>query len=122
MPKRDFERLLLEAIDGALCTLGESPKQAIYFHLDKSFNIKKQEIPNNLKGFEEAIQKTFGPGAEFLEILIMKQISDRLGRPFKRDRSEKITLARYVTVAKQDLEVEIHSMTSREDCNENRTR
>jgi len=45
LPERDFEKLLLEAIDDALSSLGETPKHAIYYHLEKSFNVKKQEIP-----------------------------------------------------------------------------
>jgi len=37
--KKAFERLMLEAGNEALASLGESTKQAIYFHLEKKFKI-----------------------------------------------------------------------------------
>jgi hypothetical protein len=74
LPKRDFEKLLLEAVDEGLSSLGETSKIAIYFHLKKSFNIKKKEIPYKIEAFAKGIEKIFGLGANFLEILIMKQL------------------------------------------------
>ena len=35
-----FNRLLLEAVDEALASLGESSKQSIYFHLEQRFRVK----------------------------------------------------------------------------------
>ena len=69
----EFEKLLVEAIDESLSSLGDSPKQAILFHLEKTFKIKKQEIPNNVGSFDVALKKLFGPGADFLEALIEKK-------------------------------------------------
>ena len=41
-PTKNFEQILLEAIDEALLSLGENVKTSIYFHLDDLFKIKKQ--------------------------------------------------------------------------------
>lgn len=60
MSKRDFEKLLLEAVDEGLSSLGEPSKQAIYFHLEKGFNIKKQEIPYKITTFAKAVEKILG--------------------------------------------------------------
>lgn len=74
MPNGEFEKLLVEAIDESLSALGESPKQAILFHLENTFKIKKQEISNNIDGFDDALKKTFGLGANFLETLIINKL------------------------------------------------
>ncbi|MGB9135426.1 MAG: hypothetical protein WCC63_07605, partial [Candidatus Bathyarchaeia archaeon] len=71
MPERDFEKILLEAVDEGLSSLGESSKLAVYFHLQENFDVKKEEISRNVEAFAEAIEKIFGQGANYLEILIM---------------------------------------------------
>ena len=68
----EFEKLLIEAIDESLSSLGDSPKQSILFHLENTFKIEKQEIPDNIDSFDVALKKLFGPGADFLEALIVK--------------------------------------------------
>ncbi|UCG37192.1 MAG: hypothetical protein JSV64_02650, partial [Candidatus Bathyarchaeota archaeon] len=78
---RDFGKILLEAIDEGLSSLGQSSRQAIYFHLEKSFNIKKQEIPLRLEVFTGAIEQIFGSGADYLEILIVNRLNEKIGKP-----------------------------------------
>ena len=70
----DFKELLLEAVDTALSSLGNSSKQAIYFYLEKNFTVKKQDIPNKIEEFITAIEEIFGHGAKILEIEIMKHL------------------------------------------------
>jgi len=79
LSKRDFDKLLFEAIDAGLSSIGESSKQAIYFHLKKGFNVKKHEIPYKIEDFAHGIERIFGPGADFLEILIMKNLYEKVG-------------------------------------------
>ena len=76
---RDFEKLLVEAVDDGLSVLGDSAKQAIYYHLEKSFNVKKEEIPSRMTAFTQAIENIFGVGANFVEILIMKKLHVKIG-------------------------------------------
>ena len=83
MPNDEFEKFLVEAIDESLSSLGESPKQAILFHLENTFNVKKQEISNNINGFDDALKKTFGPGANFLETLIINKLCEKAYLVFK---------------------------------------
>jgi len=80
---RGFERLLLEAIDEGLSSLGDSPKQAIYFYLEKTFKIKKMDIPNKIEEFANVIEKIFGHGAKHLEIQIMKRLYEKVGHGFE---------------------------------------
>jgi hypothetical protein len=77
MANGEFEKILVEAIDESFSSLGESPKQAILFHLENTFQIKIQEIPNKTDSFDNALKKIFGPGADFLEALIVKKLGEK---------------------------------------------
>jgi len=101
--KRDFEKILIEAVDEGLSSLGESSKKAIYFHLDKNFNIKKQEIPEKIEAFAGAVENIFGFGANFLEIAIMRQLQAKVSQGEKWHISKDLTLTEYVSVAKHSL-------------------
>lgn len=101
MPKRNFEKILLEAVDEGLSTLGESPKHAVYFHLENSFNIQKREIPYRINDFADSLDKIFGQGADFLEILIMKRLYEKIGGVIKWPESADFTFIDYVAVAKR---------------------
>ena len=70
----NFDQLLLEAIDQGLSGLGEAGKASIYIYLESIFNIRKQEIPNKIDGFSNALKRIFGLGAPQLEILIKKKL------------------------------------------------
>jgi hypothetical protein len=101
--KRDFEKILIEAVDEGLSSLGESSKEAIYFHLDKNFNIKKHEIPEKIEAFAGAVESIFGFGANFLEIAIMRQLHTKVRQGAKWHVSKDLSFAEYVSVAKQSL-------------------
>lgn len=103
MSKRKFEKLLLVAVDEGLSSLGESSRQAIYSYLDKNFRIKRQEIPRKIEAFAGAIENIFGQGASLLEILIMQKLHDKVGQQIKWQTSRDLTLAEYVSVAKQSF-------------------
>ena len=100
MYRRDFERLLLEAVDEQLTSLGESSKQALYFHLERGFNIKKHEIPMKTEAFAAAMERIFGQGADYLEILIMKKLHSKIGLEVKLS-TPNLTFIEYVEAAKR---------------------
>ncbi len=81
-------------MDEALSLLGMSPKQ-IYFHLEKDFNINKQDIPHRIEEFSNAIEQIFGPGARVLEIQIMKRLYEKVG-PFKHFPMRNLIFSEYV--------------------------
>lgn len=103
MPKSDFDKILLEAVDEGLSLLGESSRQAIYFHLEKSFNIEKQKIPYKIETFADAIEKIFGLGAKRLEIMIMKQLYKKAGGSVQLHGLEDLTFTEYVAAVKRSL-------------------
>jgi hypothetical protein len=79
----EFEKLLVDAVHESLSSLGESPRQAILFHLENTFKIKEQEIPSKIGAFDQALRKLFGLGAGFLETLIVKKLCEKTGSIFK---------------------------------------
>jgi len=101
---RIFEKLLLEAVDEALSSLGASSKQAIYFHLENTFDINKPDIPHKIEEFANAIEKIFGPGAKFLEIQIMKRLYKKVG-PFKYFPERGLIFTEYVAAARLSLRI-----------------
>ncbi|MGB9756379.1 MAG: hypothetical protein ACPLVJ_01165 [Candidatus Bathyarchaeales archaeon] len=102
--RESFEIILLEAIDEALASLGESVRQAIYYHLEEKFEITKKEIPNRLKDFTDGLEKIFGLGARFIEILIMKKLYEKVGQPLEWDESKELVFLDYVTAAKESFQ------------------
>jgi len=82
LSQRNFSKLLLSAVEEGLSSLGDSPRQAIFFHLETSFNVKKEHIPSNLTEFTKALEGIFGFGAPYLEKLIIKHLYEKLGLEF----------------------------------------
>ncbi len=73
-----FGALLLEAIDQAFSTLGQNVKFSIFFHLENKFSLPKQDIPDRVEDFSNAVEKIFGKGSAPLEILIMKFLNEKI--------------------------------------------
>ena len=81
----EFERLLLEAIDEGLSSLGDSTKQAIYYRLERLFGIEREDISYNVEAFTGAVEIIFGQGADFLEALFMKKLHEKSGLNVKEE-------------------------------------
>jgi len=94
---------LLEAVDDALASLGDSARQAIYFHLEDKFKITKNDIPRRLQDFADGLEKIFGLGARFIEILIMKNLYEKIGQPLEWNESRELVFAEYVAAARQSF-------------------
>ena len=122
--RTDFEKLMLEAIDEGLSSLGESSKQAIYFHLEKTFNLRREEIPDRVSAFSQAIENIFGAGAGCLEILIMKRLYEKVGGILRWDKKKGFSFVEYVTIAKRSFREKSRIKTIKElvDCEEERVR
>jgi hypothetical protein len=95
-----FDKLLQSAVDDALATLGESVKQAIYFHIEKQFNVPKNNVSEALEDFQLGLEKIFGAGARFIEILIMKNLHSKVGLPLEIGGDE-LEFVKYVNAAEE---------------------
>jgi hypothetical protein len=98
---RDFESFLLEAVDDGLSSLGESSKQTIYYHLEKSFNVRREDIPTRVNAFTQAIENIFGVGANFVEVLIMKKLYEKIGGILVWNESERFGFIEYLAKARR---------------------
>jgi hypothetical protein len=98
---RNFQKTLLTAVEEGLSTLGDSSKQAILFHLENSFKIKREEIPTNLTEFKKALEKIFGPGSPYIEKLILKRLHDKLKLEF--ENSENLDFLNSVKNARKNF-------------------
>jgi hypothetical protein len=88
MCQNDFNRILLSAVDEGLSSLGDSSRQAILFHLETSFKIKKEDIPKNFIEFKKALEAIFGSGAIYLEDMIAKRLYEKLGLEPEKNSQE----------------------------------
>jgi len=98
--RSEFDKLLVSSIDDALNSLGESVKRSIYFHIENKFKVARKDIPENIEEFQDGLEKIFGTGARFIEILIMKNLHTQIGLPLKME-SEQFEFVEYVGVAKR---------------------
>ncbi len=109
MFESEFDTILLVAVDEALSALGDSVKQSVYFHLERSFHIRRDEIPSRLEAFTQAIESIFGIGADLIEILIMRKIHEKVGGVYKWNTTERFGLREYVAEAKRFSKREEHT-------------
>jgi len=76
---QEFNEALLEAIDSAFSSLGESCRRALYFHLERTFRLPRRQIPKKPEEFDETLKTIFKSGAAFLEKLILRKLCEMLG-------------------------------------------
>jgi len=81
--ERAFEDIVLDAVDKGFGELGNGARKVLYHHLEKGWLLKREEIPERLERFHEALHGILGDGARIVESLIMKSISSELGVPFE---------------------------------------
>ena len=79
MPQPISNGLILSIIEKGLDKLGNSPKSAIWYCLEKDYGFTHETIPENLKGFESILQKIFGLGYSFLDALFKQYLQDATG-------------------------------------------
>ncbi len=101
---KNFDQLLLEAVDEGLSGLGEAGKASFYIYLKDFFNIRTQEIPNKLDDFSNALHRVFGLGAQHIELLIMKNLQLKVGCLCKLDAQswldQDLTFTKYIELMK----------------------
>lgn len=75
---KNFDTVLLDTIDLAFSALGQNVKTSIYFHLEAKFGLSKENIPDRIGDFSNALDQIFGQAARSLEILIMKHLNEKI--------------------------------------------
>lgn len=81
--------------------LGESVRGAIYYHIERTFHIRREQIPKRLEAFHEALQGMLGEGAMVVERLIAKNLYAKLGLQFEQHgRGTLIDYVNYIREVK----------------------
>ena len=94
-----FALIVLQAVDRGFLILGETVREATYYHLEKGQQIKREEIPERLEAFHEALEGLLGEGGKIVERLIAKALYDSLGLNF--EERQDCTLLDYVNHARK---------------------
>jgi len=87
MPKQITDEIILEVVDHGLRALGESPRKALWYCLEKDFGLCREKVPKNVDSFEEALKSYFGLGYSFLGSLLKNYLSEATGEPFPTNQS-----------------------------------
>jgi hypothetical protein len=94
--KDNFEKLLIEAVDTVFSSMGDSCKQALYFHLKHCYNIIKQEIPQRIEDFADALEEIFGLGAKLIEIEIMRALFTKVQDFSYSPKQQDLSFTKYL--------------------------
>ncbi|MDG6223819.1 MAG: hypothetical protein IAX21_02605 [Candidatus Bathyarchaeota archaeon] len=82
-----INKIILDVIEKGLDALGSSPKQAIWSFLENDYNIEKDELPRNIKDFQDGLQKIFGLGYNFLDALFCDYLQQATGKQFAKNQN-----------------------------------
>jgi hypothetical protein len=89
-------------------SLGEPAKTSIYFYLENSMRIKKSEIPFRIVDFQNALEKLFGVGTRHLELLVIKNLHEKIFIKYKNSMPRwvvpDLTFQEYIRLAKMAYE------------------
>ena len=106
--EKKYSEILLDAIDTAFSSLGQNVKTSIYFHLETKFGLPKQDIPDRTDDFIEALERIFGGASKQLEILIMKNLNEKVNCDYKwvgpKWLVPDLTFKKYLTLVKLCIE------------------
>jgi len=94
-----FNEVLLKAVDDGLAMLGETVRHAIYYHVERSSRIKREEIPERLETFHRALEDLLRAGGNVVEKMIARSLYGKLGLDF--EEHENWTLVDYVSYTKK---------------------
>jgi len=78
----EVSRVLLQAVDDGLSVPGEIVRTAIYGRVEKSYGLKREDIPEKLEAFHRALEDLLGESAKVMEKLIARNLYKRLGLNF----------------------------------------
>jgi len=83
-PDPPFKESFNSAVEKAMLLLGESGKQATYYHIEKTFRLKRNTWHKNPEDFAEAVEQIFGhPGSQLLLKAMAKELYADLGLKFE---------------------------------------
>ena len=86
-----LKEALLHAIDDGLAEPGKIVRTAIYDRIERSYQLRREEIPEKLETFHKAFQDLLGASAKVMEKLFAKTLYNQLGIEFTTKKDWTIT-------------------------------
>lgn len=78
------DEIVLHIIEKGLSSLGENPKEAIWFCLEKDFNLNRQNTTESIEEFQKALQKLFGVASGFVDVLLRNYLGEATGEDLSK--------------------------------------
>jgi hypothetical protein len=94
--RNKLDATIAEAVDESLGSFGESVKQVVYYQLENSYHVKKQDIPVKIEEFVTAVEGIFGIGARLIEMKILETLYARTSGFAYFPESEDLVFKDYV--------------------------
>ena len=69
-PREEF----LSMLDRALDTFSTSVRVVVYYELEKSFGVKREDVPQKPDLFVDTVERLFGVGAVIVKRALMKEL------------------------------------------------
>lgn len=95
----DVRVALVQAVDEALLVPGEIVRTAIYERIERSYQVRREDIPEKVEAFHKALEELLGSSAKVMEKIIAKSFYTRLGMNFTEHAN--CTLMDYVNHVKK---------------------
>jgi hypothetical protein len=95
----EVNRVLAQAVDDGLSVPGEIVRTAIYDRIEKSYGLKREDIPEKLEAFHRALEDLLGESAKVMENMIAKKLYSHLRLDFAL--RDGWTLVEYVNHARE---------------------
>lgn len=72
----ESRKTLVKAVEEALSLLGESVAEMVFYNLERSFSLNRNNIVDEPDHFLKALYSMFGSGAAIVEKIIVKSIRE----------------------------------------------
>ncbi len=99
----EFNGLFQDILEETLSYLGESAKQAIYYHLEHKFGIRRVEIPDRVEDFSAAMDKLFGLSNKSIEAVLVQKLYGKVGCEFRPASIGDFTFPKYVNMVRKEV-------------------
>jgi hypothetical protein len=77
-PTLDFDQIIIEVVDQTFSKLGTKVRQTLYSTLENNYKLNKQDIPDRIGEFVNALEEIFGASALLIEIDVMKKMRQKV--------------------------------------------
>jgi hypothetical protein len=83
LPETISDEIIIEVVAKAINSIGKNSSQMLWSILENDYGITKNKIPENLPALMDALQKIFGLGYNFIDLLFRTLLQQFTGESFE---------------------------------------